>query len=73
MPMVILMIMLRICYGSGFRHTYGFDLVSKMVLFCFHYTALNMVMVAQRGKARLGKQLGCKSENHIRIWHPRNP
>ena len=46
------MIILWFSYGLGIFPVYDFD------------TVLVTISIRLRGKARLGKQLGCKSENH---------
>ena len=46
--------LLWLSYGSGVFPVYDFDAV------------LVAISIRLRGKARLGKQLGCKSENHIK-------
>ena len=48
------MIILWFSFGSGFFPVYDFD------------TVLVANSIRLRGKARLGKQLRCKSENHIK-------
>ena len=48
------MIILWFSYGLGIFPVYDFD------------TVLVAISIRLRGKARLGKQLGCKSENHIK-------
>ena len=48
------MIILWFSYGLGIFPVYDFD------------TLLVTISMRLRGKARLGKPLGCKSENHIK-------